>query len=68
MSDTIFEMCPNCDTEIGVVWDVEVDGYGVYCPHCGKKMMLCSMCDNHDKCDWKSDFNGNSTCMMMKKG
>ena len=62
----LFETCPNCDKEIGVLWDVEEDGYEVYCPTCGKKMMLCSMCPNSSKCDWDNDFNGVSHCMMMK--
>ena len=66
MGYTIFEPCPHCDTTVGVVWDVESDGYEVYCPSCGEKIMLCSMCPNSNECDWKADFNGKGHCMMMK--
>ena len=30
------EMCPHCDTEITIEWDVENDGYEVICPECGE--------------------------------
>lgn len=63
----VFEYCPHCDTEIGVIWDVESDGYEIYCPNCGEKIMLCSMCPNINKCDWKADSNGKGCCMMKRK-
>lgn len=52
-----FEMCPHCDNEITVEWDVEKDGYEVTCPECGRKIMLCDACshaiDNCNRyCDW----------------
>jgi len=52
-----FEMCPHCDNEITVEWDVEKDGYEVTCPECGRKIMLCDACshsiDNRNRyCDW----------------
>ena len=51
------EMCPHCDTEITIEWDVENDGYEVICPECGEKIMLCDAClhseDNgFQYCDW----------------
>lgn len=47
----ITEMCPRCGKETGISWDVNQDGYQVFCPNCGKPMMLCSMCDRLP-CDW----------------
>lgn len=51
------EMCPHCDNEITVEWDVEKDGYEVTCSECGRKIMLCDACshsiDNCNRyCDW----------------
>lgn len=47
----VTEMCPHCETEITLCWDVRSEGYQVFCPNCGKPMMLCSMCDR-SPCDW----------------
>src|SRR5699024_8260982 len=51
----IIEPCPHCENEVVLHWDVEKDGYEVYCPYCGFPMMLCSMCDARDGsvCDWE---------------
>lgn len=50
----VTEYCPHCDREVTVQWDVNEDGYQIYCPNCGKIIMLCSMCDARDGaiCDW----------------
>ena len=47
----VTECCPHCDREITVSWDVEQDGYQIFCPNCGEPIMLCSMCDR-EPCDW----------------
>ena len=51
----VTEMCPHCQNEVTVQWDVEKDGYELYCPYCGFPIMLCSMCDARDGkvCDWE---------------
>lgn len=54
------EICPHCEREVQMVWDVRADAYKAYCPYCGKVMMLCGEClhpteDNPDQsryCDW----------------
>lgn len=51
MAEQIVEMCPNCETEVAVWWDIQKDGYQIFCPYCGKPMMLCSMCDR-SPCNW----------------
>ena len=53
----ITEVCPHCEAENTILWNVENEGYVAYCPRCGKKMMLCDECfhaeDNKEqKCDW----------------
>ena len=47
----VTECCPHCDREITVSWNVEQDGYQIFCPNCGETIMLCSMC-NREPCDW----------------
>lgn len=51
----VTEMCPHCQNEVTVQWDVENGGYELYCPYCGFPIMLCSMCDARDGkvCDWE---------------
>lgn len=46
----VSEVCPKCDRENTLIdWDVEDLGMTAYCPVCGARMMLCSICDN--ECD-----------------
>ena len=47
----VTECCPHCDREITVSWNVEQDGYQIFCTNCGEPIMLCSMCDR-EPCDW----------------
>lgn len=47
----VTEYCPHCDREITVLWNVEQDGYQIFCPNCGEPIMLCSMCDR-EPCNW----------------
>ena len=42
----ITEVCPHCESEITMQWNVSESGYKAYCPVCGKRLMLCSAC--HD--------------------
>ncbi|MBM6970448.1 DUF551 domain-containing protein [Mordavella massiliensis] len=55
----VTEMCPHCQNEVTVQWDVEKDGYELYCPYCGFPIMLCNMCDAREGkvCDWE-EING----------
>lgn len=47
----VTEYCSHCEREIIVSWNVEQDGYQIFCPNCGEPIMLCSMCDR-EPCDW----------------
>lgn len=40
----VTEYCPHCDKEQSLLWDAGKDGYEIYCPTCGEKIMLCSVC------------------------
>lgn len=50
--DEVTEVCPNCEAEVTMVWDVKQDGYQAFCPYCGKQLMLCDAC-RHDGPDGK---------------
>lgn len=56
-SITVVEYCPHCENEVELCWNVEEDGYQIFCPNCGKVIMLCSMCDARDGavCDWSEN-------------
>lgn len=60
----IEEICPYCDSPIGVTAEME-DGYETVCPVCGKRLMLCTYChdDYGDNCDW--NYNGDKRCSRM---
>lgn len=53
----VTEVCPNCDNEVSMVWDVEQNGYKATCPYCGGRLMLCDECQHpngaySDNCDY----------------
>lgn len=52
--ELVVEMCPHCEMEVSLYWDIESDGYQIFCPNCGKAIMLCSMCDRKP-CDWTEE-------------
>ena len=56
-NDDVVEQCPECGNEVWLKWDVERDGYTIYCPYCGYRIKLRGVCDVRDcgKCDWNSD-------------
>lgn len=71
VDNEVAEQCPECSNLVWLKWDVERDGYTIYCPYCGYRMKLCSMCDVRDggKCDWSSETgeckNDKSRCGKM---
>lgn len=52
----VTEVCPYCNEEITMIWNVQSDGYKAFCPVCGKTLMLCDECmhseDGEHKCDY----------------
>lgn len=42
----ISEVCPHCDAENTFIWDVTKNGMTAFCAHCGKPILICSMCED----------------------
>lgn len=42
----VTEMCPHCESEITMTWDVHSRGYKAFCPVCGERLMLCDECQH----------------------
>ena len=62
----IVEMCPHCETEITMEWDVTTRGYKAFCPVCGSRLMLCDECQ-HGEPGYRCDYNGETnTCRHNK--
>lgn len=64
--EPVYEICPHCNNEISMMWDVKSDGYQAFCPICGERLMLCSECPaTMDKmtCDYDKDTD---KCSMQK--
>lgn len=62
------EMCPHCEQEVKIRWNVNKDGFKAYCPHCGKRLMLCNACQHRygESCD-DCDYCGKTdTCRFNK--
>lgn len=65
----VTELCPWCEEEIALKWDIGRLGYQAYCPVCGGRLMLCSEClDTGDNtggmCDYDSDTD---SCFRRKE-
>lgn len=66
----VYEMCPHCEEENELEWNVEIMGYVAECQNCGKKLLLCDECmhadDNEEMhCDWRDNGCG-GTCFRNK--
>ena len=60
------EVCPNCESEVTMIWDVKKRGYRAFCPVCGGRLMLCDECIHNDGvCDYSGDSD---SCSRMKGG
>ena len=47
-SDIVTEYCSTCETEITLRWNPRKDGYMIYCPSCGERLMLCDECQRRN--------------------
>lgn len=50
-SEEVIELCPCCDREARIFMDAEKAGYKAFCPHCGKRLLLCDACQHDGKAD-----------------
>ena len=55
MKEVIYELCPHCNVESAILWDITAQGYITKCPSCGKQLLLCSECVNHEGCDYDQE-------------
>lgn len=63
--DLVYEVCPHCNDEIAIRWDVEERGYTAYCPSCGGRICLCSQCDKGiDECGICGFGYADDSCLM----
>ena len=60
----VTEVCPHCEAEVEMRWNVAADGYKAFCPHCGNRLMLCDACQHPEgKCVENCDYNSETdTC------
>lgn len=60
----VTEYCSECESEITMRWNIREDGMKAYCPVCGKRLMLCSMCAiRTTTCDYDNDTD---TCFFNR--
>lgn len=63
----VTEVCPNCDNEITMIWNVAERGLKAFCPVCGNRLMLCSECpattERGSACDYDSKTD---TCNVTR--
>lgn len=52
----VTEYCSECETEVEMRWDTDTMGFMAFCPHCGKRLMLCDECRHAGcgPCDYDS--------------
>ena len=63
---TVTEVCPHCESEITMEWDVKTRGHKAVCPVCGNRLMLCDECQHGEpghRCDYDSDTD---TCRFNR--
>ena len=64
---TVTEVCPHCESEITMEWDVKTRGHKAVCPVCGNRLMLCDECQHGEpghRCDYDSDTD---TCRFNRR-
>lgn len=61
----VVEVCPHCDAEVVMRWDVDEDGFKAFCPYCGKELMLCDECMHADD---NPNMDCTEPCFRKKTG
>ena len=64
---TVTEVCPHCESEITMEWNMKTLGYKAYCPVCGHRLMLCDECQHGEPghiCDYDSNKD---TCRFNRR-
>lgn len=63
----VTEVCPNCESEVEMRWDMDVRGYEAFCPVCGGRLMLCDECMHSEQnayCDYIAEMD---TCHRRRE-
>lgn len=67
MRREVVEVCPSCESDVVMLWNVETDGYRAFCPYCGNRLMLCDECLHRSgggECDYDKETD---TCMFNRE-
>lgn len=65
--EVMTETCPYCNHTIEMDWDANKNGYEIFCPYCGRKIMLCGVC-KHDPAFKSCDYDPRKeTCFRCKE-
>lgn len=66
----VHEVCPYCDNEICLRWDIETMGMMAYCPICSNEMLLCSQCElqSCDNCPYSNLHKSPIVIMLERLG
>lgn len=56
------DLCPYCECEVDMKWNVREQGLYAICPYCHNKFMLCNYCpatdpDSSETCDYDPEKN-----------
>lgn len=72
LPELVTEICPHCESEVTLEWDVEARGYKAFCPVCGGRLMLCDECQHRGPdgehtgdCDYNPETD---TCRFNQPG
>lgn len=68
-TETVTELCPECDREVTLVWNPRKQGFKAFCPHCGARLMLCDECQHRTGggCTEDCDYDSNTdTCRFNR--
>lgn len=68
-TETVTELCPECDREVTLVWNPRKQGFKAFCPHCGARLMLCDECQHRTGggCTEDCDYDLNTdTCRFNR--
>lgn len=64
---TVTEVCPNCESEVEMLWNTDTQGFKAFCPVCGHRLMLCDECHQlGGPCDYDRETDScrrNTTAM-----
>lgn len=58
----VTEVCPHCEAEVEMRWNVAADGYKAFCPHCGNRLMLNDLADALENGNADTDDEETEAC------